>query len=117
NTRRPPRAASETPMVKDISYFSPNRDIPIVPHNFYPFYASHRDGNAQNAAGTNVMFLDGHVEWHNFVIGESWLIGSWTISQNTHTNNNSANFMMWTPKFSAPTNGSHPTGPQRLFLN
>jgi prepilin-type N-terminal cleavage/methylation domain-containing protein/prepilin-type processing-associated H-X9-DG protein len=80
-----PIADSNTPTMMDLDYYgsySPNA-------SYYPLLPNHINPNTGNATGTNVSFLDGHVEWQNLMPGKSWKVyggdgGYWTPRFGTH---------------------------------
>jgi prepilin-type processing-associated H-X9-DG protein len=91
---------SRAPMMKDLSYYSPAMVTP-VPYPEIPQIASHRNRGNANALGTNVQFLDGHVEWHTITPGKSWMIGSAAatpLADDVH-----ANAFIWTPREATPS--------------
>lgn len=80
-----PIADSRTPGMKDTSYVSPlgttSTELPLT--------SNHPNPNTGDGAGTNVAFLDVHVEWHPHNPGESWQFYN-TVGG------------YWTPRFSPP---------------
>jgi prepilin-type processing-associated H-X9-DG protein len=91
---------SRVPFMKDLSYYSPTMVEPD-PYPEIPQTASHRNRGNFNALGTNVLFLDGHVEWHAIERGKSWMIGSAAatpLGDDVH-----ANAFIWTPNFGPPS--------------
>lgn len=65
--------ASELPMMMDVAF------LPGVKSGLYflePQRSNHPDMSGFNAAGENVAFYDGHVEWHVYEKGRSWIVGS-----------------------------------------
>ncbi|MFW6039407.1 MAG: hypothetical protein ACOC9P_02915, partial [bacterium] len=57
--------------------------------------SNHPGAGPKRAAGTNVTFGDGHVEWHALTPGESWAI------RNANPNTDEYD-VWWTPTSAAP---------------
>jgi len=84
-TKATPHRASETLMMFDTSYI-------VQPHGQMPTRANHL-GPAYPAGG-NSLFADGHVEWHAWISGQSWIYLGNAGDPNTS--------VYWTPKFDPP---------------
>jgi prepilin-type N-terminal cleavage/methylation domain-containing protein/prepilin-type processing-associated H-X9-DG protein len=87
NVRHKPTTPERTPGLMDLNFTSPTSS------DYIPSLASHLDPNTRAAAGGNVAFVDGHVEWHNLTAGASWRV---------FYNNDAGNPGYWTPRFPAP---------------
>jgi prepilin-type N-terminal cleavage/methylation domain-containing protein len=79
---------SQMAMMMDLAY--QKTDVGAV-YQHKPQRSNHPD-NTGAAAGENVVFLDAHVEWHPYVDGKTWRLGS-----DAHDR------IWWTPKFDPPS--------------
>jgi prepilin-type processing-associated H-X9-DG protein len=75
-------------VMKDASYVA----LTTAPHSDMPQTPSHPRKGGRSALGSNISFLDGHVEWHNHNVSESWRFAS--LAHNSG---------YWSPKSSPPT--------------
>lgn len=88
-----PQNPSKLPGLMDINYYNPSSTY----SNFWPQSPSHVNPNTGNAYGGNVLFADGHGEWHTLTPGESWRV----------LTDGSTGFGYWTPRFAAPAGANY----------
>jgi prepilin-type N-terminal cleavage/methylation domain-containing protein len=81
---------SQMSMMMDLAYQKADIGAGAV-YQHKPQRSNHPD-NTGGAAGENVLFLDAHVEWHNYVDGKTWRLGS-----------DFREAIWWTPKFAPPS--------------
>jgi prepilin-type N-terminal cleavage/methylation domain-containing protein/prepilin-type processing-associated H-X9-DG protein len=84
-TKTLPRHPSDTLLMMDTTYI-------VQPHNQEPTRANHIA--SPYPAGGNALFADGHVEWHSWVQGKSWM-----YLGNAGNPNES---LYWTPRSAMP---------------
>lgn len=68
--RRPRRNPAQAVVMSDFPW-KPGQSY----HNQMPARANHGKRSGVTAAGVNVLFLDGHVEWNPYIVGKSWQWG------------------------------------------
>jgi prepilin-type N-terminal cleavage/methylation domain-containing protein len=86
------RGAADFPMMMDIALWGgPSRYTFIPAGSRKPMRSNHSANGSIEAAGENVLMMDGHVEWQTFTKGKPWKLGE-----------DSFDWIWWSPSIPAP---------------